>query len=508
MAFLVSYLLNAVWRTPLAVLGALLLCRFGRLPAHRRYVVFAAFLAISIVLPVLQAPAPPHAQGGANGPGIRPFPSALVTSPPTLDAQVPLGRDTGGVICAVWLAVTGLAGLRLAAGLWRANTLVRRSSSYPASQAILDRLQGFTARHGMKAPAVRGSLDIASPAVIGAWPAVILVPVGFEALAQDQIEAALLHECAHVIRRDYALNIVCELLALPLIWHPAVHWLKSGVRAAREIACDGLAASEFGSHRRYARRLVDLARIFEGGRRVGPKTSLALIQPGALEERVRHLLDAGPRRLSGGGVACVAAAVAALVSLPTAGLHLTPSLDGIAGPGTVPRRPVEESRVARPNPVRLVTYSPAPLRELARVNAVVPSTARRVDGPRGQASQFGRPKVQGVRQEGGAELQATRVDLANAGKGTSSAQAVLWSEARLAGPAPALTLIVRLDFLGSTKLCTFAETAPLPLLDPTMSPPAAAAALRGGADAVTPKDGDAPSRPPHAPELCMTLAAA
>lgn len=510
MGFLVSYLLNAVWRTPFALLGALLLCRFGRLPAHRRYVVFAAFLAISVVLPVLQTPVRPQGQTQetANGPSVRSYPPVHITRPPALDAQVPLGRDIGALICVAWLTVTVFAGLRLAAGLWRANVLVRRSGHCPASQATLDRLQGFTARHRVNAPKVRRSREIASPAVIGAWPAVILVPIGFETLAQEQIEAALLHECAHVIRRDYALNLACELLALPLIWHPAVHLLKSRLRAAREIACDGLAASEFGSRTRYARRLVDLARVFEGGRRLRPHTVLALIQPGGLEERVRHLLQAGPTRLGGGSVVCVAAATAVLVCLPTAGLHLTPTLDGITELRSAPPRQVEASRSRRLAPVQLAVYTPAPRRQFTEASAVVPSSTRRVEASRSHAAHFDHFNAAGMSQDVGTDLQATLRPLADPGKDTASAPAVLWSEARLAAPLPLLTMILRLDFLGSTELCTWAETAPKPLSDPTISQPAIVAAPAGAADSATPSVGDAPAAPPQSPQRCMTLAAA
>ena len=50
-----------------------------------------------------------------------------------------------------------------------------------------------------------------------------------EVMAADgeDLRAALLHEMAHVLRRDYAVNLVCEVLTLPVCWHPALMALKA-----------------------------------------------------------------------------------------------------------------------------------------------------------------------------------------------------------------------------------------------------------------------------------------
>ena len=125
---------------------------------------------------------------------------------------------------------------------------------------------------------------LASPAVVGAWSPVVLTPVGFESLPEELAAAALLHECAHVVRRDYLLNLVCEILTLPLSWHPAAHLLKRRLRAAREEVCDRLAAAEMGSPARYARCLVELAQRVERSARPAPSAALHLISRGDLED--------------------------------------------------------------------------------------------------------------------------------------------------------------------------------------------------------------------------------
>ena len=65
---------------------------------------------------------------------------------------------------------------------------------------------------------------------------------------------------AHVLRHDYAINLVCELFTLPVCWHPALAGIKAGVRHSRELACDAIAAQAMASQKTYAKCLLSLAR--------------------------------------------------------------------------------------------------------------------------------------------------------------------------------------------------------------------------------------------------------
>jgi Zn-dependent protease with chaperone function len=46
-------------------------------------------------------------------------------------------------------------------------------------------------------------------------------------ITEDEIRAALCHELAHIKRRDYLVNAVCQLAALPVAWHPVLHGYSS-----------------------------------------------------------------------------------------------------------------------------------------------------------------------------------------------------------------------------------------------------------------------------------------
>ena len=94
--------------------------------------------------------------------------------------------------------------------------------------------------------------------MVGAFAPVILIPDDMARCGED-LRAALLHELAHVMRHDYAANLACEVVTLPVCWHPALLGLKAGVRRSRELACDAMAAAAMASPKAYARCLVSLA---------------------------------------------------------------------------------------------------------------------------------------------------------------------------------------------------------------------------------------------------------
>ena len=131
-------------------------------------------------------------------------------------------------------------------------------------------LEQFARIHACKVPPVREMSRLASPVVVGALRPVILVPANFSRHTEEEQQAALLHELAHVLRRDYAVNLACELAAVPLSWHPAIYEIKAGVCRSRELACDAMASAAMASQGAYARCLLSLASVAGDHPRSGP----------------------------------------------------------------------------------------------------------------------------------------------------------------------------------------------------------------------------------------------
>src|SRR5262249_27005253 len=86
--------------------------------------------------------------------------------------------------------------------------------------------------------------QVESPSTVGWKSPVLLVPCSFfsEQIGDAELVSALSHEMAHIRRHDFLLNLVYEVLSLPLCIHPATVLIKSRIAQTRELACDEMAA--------------------------------------------------------------------------------------------------------------------------------------------------------------------------------------------------------------------------------------------------------------------------
>ena len=82
------------------------------------------------------------------------------------------------------------------------------------------------------------------PCVVGFISPVVLVPVGLlTSLPSDQVEAMLLHELAHIKRRDFVMNLVQTFTETLFFFNPALIWVNLLIREERENCCDDIAVS-------------------------------------------------------------------------------------------------------------------------------------------------------------------------------------------------------------------------------------------------------------------------
>ena len=129
------------------------------------------------------------------------------------------------------------------------------------------------------------------PAAVGVLHPFVLLPEGMtEALDDRPLRDVLIHECAHLSRRDPLVGLLQRLVGA-LFWpHPLLIVLNRRLAQAREEVCDDYVLRT-GDAPAYARTLLTLAL---GGVRL-PMSAPGLIDPNwKLENRVAGLLD--PRR--------------------------------------------------------------------------------------------------------------------------------------------------------------------------------------------------------------------
>lgn len=95
------------------------------------------------------------------------------------------------------------------------------------------------------------------PSVTGFFKPVILVPVGLlNNIPQDQVEAILLHELAHIRRSDYAVNLMQTFIEILFFFNPGILWISSLLRDERENCCDDLAIGVTNNKKEFVNALI------------------------------------------------------------------------------------------------------------------------------------------------------------------------------------------------------------------------------------------------------------
>jgi len=105
----------------------------------------------------------------------------------------------------------------------------------------------------------------------------------------DVLTSALGHEAAHAARHDFVVNLLCELLYIPISFNPVAWILRHGIRRSRELACDELVAARLLDPRAYARSILSLAVAMRNPAR--PGYVLGVFDGDILEERIRRLMQ-------------------------------------------------------------------------------------------------------------------------------------------------------------------------------------------------------------------------
>ena len=180
----------------------------------------------------------------------RPSASGATATRIWIDEWLPL------VVC-VWLAGVTLFIARLALGCWGVHRLRVASRAQPASpwQSVAERLAVQLRLDSAFRVVESGLVD--APGVIGSIRPVILLPVAvLTNLTPGQVEALLVHELAHIRRRDYAVNLLQTVAETLLFFHPAVWWVSSRIREEREHCCDDVAVGVSGEPIAYASALA------------------------------------------------------------------------------------------------------------------------------------------------------------------------------------------------------------------------------------------------------------
>ncbi|MEO6237107.1 MAG: M56 family metallopeptidase [Vicinamibacterales bacterium] len=162
------------------------------------------------------------------------------------------------------------------------------------------------------------------PMAWGIFRSSVLMPADADAWPAHRVRVVLLHELAHVKRRDCLTHLVAQL-ACAAYWFNPLAWMAARrLRTERERACDDLVLASGTRGSDYADQLLDIARVMRSGRfpAVLSGASLAMAQRSQLEGRLIAILDPSvPRRGLSRVRAFAASVVFAVLIVPVASVQ-------------------------------------------------------------------------------------------------------------------------------------------------------------------------------------------
>lgn len=188
----------------------------------------------------------------------------------------------------VWLLGTFVALVRLAGGLL-ANLRIRRAAEPlhdPSWTAVV--AQGCAQVGLAQAPTIRVSRMIAVPAVSGVLKPMLLLPPDAREWSESCRTVVVLHELAHLKRRDCLVQLLSDVARAFYWFHPLMHAAAVRLRDEREQACDDVVIASGTAPTLYADHLLDLVRA---GMNLPPAPAVAFGTPSRLHDRIGAILD-------------------------------------------------------------------------------------------------------------------------------------------------------------------------------------------------------------------------
>jgi Zn-dependent protease with chaperone function len=310
--------LDLVWQSMLlaGVVAGILSC--GRLAASARFLAwwvvlaFLPFMALFNSLDWQQRFDPAVAVFSGAALRVRAVPeTAAVVAPTSMPLQesgifpirLPPGRWPLWLIGG-WAGVVGLGLIRLLAAYYSMRKL--KGQAVPLSDVLVRRGEYWRRRLGLRREVYWGGMHQAeTPVAAGLWRPCVLLPLGqVDTLTKDALDQVLIHELAHLRRRDDWLQLLQQALALCLFFVPAVRWITSRIELERETCCDEWVITLKGDRRGYATMLVDM---LEHGtnRTLSPAVAGVLGGVPLMRRRLQRILvaeRAGPSRWAWGAV--------------------------------------------------------------------------------------------------------------------------------------------------------------------------------------------------------------
>ena len=198
------------------------------------------------------------------------------------EAVITISTSWAVYVFVAWAAIA-LAGLvRVALATWQVRRL-RSESAVVDWRSLSPELMALIEEFRRSRPlGVLVSRRLEVPTAIGFFkPAIVLPEWLLKETPAEELKYIVLHELAHLRRRDDWTNLAQQIVKALLFFVPSVWWIERKLSLDREMACDDAVLAQSGTPRGYAECLAHVAE------RSFLRRQLALAQ--AAVSRVRQL---------------------------------------------------------------------------------------------------------------------------------------------------------------------------------------------------------------------------
>jgi len=208
-----------------------------------------------------------------------------------VDTLLPSIRSVG-LAWYLWLLGMLVASGRVFVGLATCERS-RRKAERVTSKHILTLVNRAAYRIGLSnRPAIMISSTAKMPYICGLVKPVLFLPCNVRQWPEDRLMSVLLHELAHIKRKDHITWPLTNLAASWLWFSPIVWIALTLVKRDREKACDDYVVNSGCGKSGYAQHLLELCVSVRTTMRLAPM-SLLFAKKNTVKERITYMFDQG-----------------------------------------------------------------------------------------------------------------------------------------------------------------------------------------------------------------------